>query len=70
MADKDDDDDRLFRERIGRELQRRLCGPSFDSFYDGMTREEFEALKAEGRLPLGIGSYDEVQAGLREREAR
>lgn len=30
-------------------------------FYDGMTRERFDELRAAGELPAGIGDYDEVQ---------
>jgi hypothetical protein len=38
-------------------------------FYDGMTREQFDELKARNALPLTIGSYDEVMEMVRRAKA-
>jgi hypothetical protein len=38
-------------------------------FYDGMTREQFDELKARNALPQTIGSYDEVQELVRQAKA-
>lgn len=52
------------------ELKRRLLdeGPLYGtriSFFDGMTKEQFEEYERDGYLPLGIGTYEEVQEKVR-----
>lgn len=38
-------------------------------YYDGMTRERFEELKALGSLPVTIGDYDSVMRIVAEAKA-
>ena len=38
-------------------------------FYDGMSRERFDELRARGALPVTLGSYEEVMAQVVARKA-
>lgn len=55
------------RERITRELP--VAPTQTWRFYDGMSRERFHELKAEGALPLEVGDYDDVMRLVAEAKA-
>lgn len=45
-----------------REASSTSFGPESWQFYEGMTREQFDDLKAKGSVPIWLGDYDWVMA--------
>lgn len=60
-------EDKQLRRRVTRELP--VMPEQSWRYYDGMTRERFEELKAAGALPLTVGTYDEIQRIVAEAKA-